>query len=61
MENSNDRRRSTGPEQHDAPRDAGAAERIEQRREHDKEISRREDEGYRARDDHTGRRKERAR
>ena len=46
MGNSNDRRRSTGPEQHDAPRDAGAAERIEQRREHDKEISRREDEGY---------------
>jgi hypothetical protein len=44
--NPNDRRTSTEPERPDAPRDADAAERIEQRREHDKEISRREDEGY---------------
>lgn len=41
-----DTRRGDEPESPDAPRDAGAEQRIEQRREQDKEISRREEEGY---------------
>lgn len=44
MGNPNDRR-TPGAEPDDASRDA-AAQRIEQRRENEKEISRREEEGY---------------
>ncbi|HET7755585.1 MAG TPA: hypothetical protein VFK85_16895 [Anaeromyxobacteraceae bacterium] len=47
MGNPNDRTgRTTEPENEDTSREAGAEKRIEQRREHDKEISRREEEGY---------------
>jgi hypothetical protein len=38
--------RGSDPEHRDAPRDAGTEQRIDQRREQDKEISRREEEGY---------------
>lgn len=49
MANPNDRTsRPAEPDNTDAPRDAGsdAEQRIEQRRQNEKEISRREEEGY---------------
>jgi hypothetical protein len=46
--NPNDRRDPGGTEPEDtgSARDAGAERRIEQRREHDKEMDRREEEGF---------------
>jgi len=46
--NPNDRRDqgSTEPEETGAARDAGAAQRVEQRRRQDEEMDRREEEGY---------------